>query len=113
MSRPARTRSSSRSAAGTCPATEHGRPRRWPRSRTGSARVRSPRRRAVAQPGRGRMPAVADIRVREAVLGDRRQIAAVALATGQDEEWGGADAPYVTHLLAHGRVVVGVRDGAV
>jgi hypothetical protein len=59
------------------------------------------------------MPAVAEIRVREAVLGDLPQIAAVALATGQDEEWGGADAAYVTHLLAHGRVVVGVRDAAV
>jgi hypothetical protein len=59
------------------------------------------------------MPAVAEIRVREAVLGDLPQIAAVALAAGQHEEWGGADAAYVTHLLAHGRVVVGVCDAAV
>ena len=59
------------------------------------------------------MPAVAEIGVREAVLGDLPQIAVVALATGQHEEWGGADAAYVTHLLAHGRVVVGVCDGAV
>ena len=54
------------------------------------------------------MPAVAEIEVREAVLADLPQIAAVALATGQDEEWGGADPAYMTHLLAHGRVVVGV-----
>ena len=59
------------------------------------------------------MPAVAEIMVREAVLADLPQIAAVALATGQDEEWGGAGAAYVTHLLAHGRVVVGVRGGRV
>ena len=59
------------------------------------------------------MPAVAEIGVREAVLGDLPRIAAVALATGQDEEWGGAGAAYVTHLLAHGQVVVGVRDSAV
>ena len=54
------------------------------------------------------MPAVAEIGVREAVLADLPQIAAVALAAGQDEEWGGAGAAYMTHLLAHGRVVVGV-----
>jgi GNAT superfamily N-acetyltransferase len=59
------------------------------------------------------MPAVAEIGVRAAVVGDLAQIAAVALATGQDQEWGGAGAAYVTHLLAHGQVVVGVRDGVV
>src|SRR3984885_761809 len=30
-----------------------------------------------------------------------------------DEEWGGADPAYMTHLLAHGRVVVGVAGGSV
>jgi hypothetical protein len=50
------------------------------------------------------MRAVAAIEVREPVLGDLPLIAAVALATGQDEEWGGADPAYVTHLLAHGRL---------
>jgi hypothetical protein len=35
------------------------------------------------------MPRVAEILVREAVTADLPQIAAVALATGQDEEWGG------------------------
>jgi GNAT superfamily N-acetyltransferase len=59
------------------------------------------------------MPAVAEIGVREAVLADLPQIAAVALAAGQDEEWGGAGAAYMTHLLAHGRVVVGVSDDSV
>ena len=51
--------------------------------------------------------------MREAGSGDLPQIAAVALAAGQDEEWGGAGAAYVTHLLANGRVVVGVRGGRV
>jgi GNAT superfamily N-acetyltransferase len=56
---------------------------------------------------------MAGIEVREAVLADLQQIAAVALATGQDEEWGGADPSYMTHLLRYGRVVVGVADGSV
>ena len=51
--------------------------------------------------------------MREAVLADLPQIAAVARAAGQDEEWGGAGTAYITHLLAHGRVVVGVSDGSV
>jgi hypothetical protein len=49
------------------------------------------------------MPAVAEIGVREAVQADLPQIAAVAFAAGHDEEWGGAGAAYMTHLLAHGR----------
>ena len=49
--------------------------------------------------------------MREAVLADLPQIAAVALATGQDEEWGGADPAYMTHLLAVGRVLVGAVGG--
>jgi GNAT superfamily N-acetyltransferase len=56
---------------------------------------------------------VAGIGVREAVPSDLPQIAAVARAAGQDEEWGGAGAAYITHLLAHGRVVVGVSGGSV
>lgn len=54
-----------------------------------------------------------DIEVRDAGPGDLPAIAAVARATGQGEEWSGADPAYVTHLLAHGRVVVAVRDGGV
>ena len=50
--------------------------------------------------------------MREAVPADLPQIAAVALATGQDEEWGGADPAYMNHLLAHGNVVVGVTGGS-
>jgi GNAT superfamily N-acetyltransferase len=53
------------------------------------------------------------IEVREARPGDLPQIAAVAIATGQDEEWGGADPAYMTHLLTYGRVLVGVTGGSV
>jgi hypothetical protein len=56
---------------------------------------------------------VTGIEIRDAVSADLPRIAAVALATGQDEEWGGADPAYMTHLLAQGRVVVGVLDGSV
>lgn len=56
---------------------------------------------------------MADMEVRDAGPGDRPGIAAVTRATGQGEEWSGADPAYVTHLLAHGRVVVAVRDGRV
>ena len=59
------------------------------------------------------MPVVAGIEVREARPGDLEAIAAVALAAGQDEEWGGADPAYTAHLLAHGRVVVGISGGSV
>jgi hypothetical protein len=38
----------------------------------------------------GNVRAVAGIEVRAAVVADLPQIAAVALATGQDEEWAGA-----------------------
>jgi GNAT superfamily N-acetyltransferase len=55
----------------------------------------------------------ARIEVREAGTGDLPEIAAVALATGQGEEWSGADPAYITHLLACGKVVVGVSDGSV
>jgi hypothetical protein len=59
------------------------------------------------------VPAVTEIGVRDAVAADLASIAAVAVATGQEQEWGGADAGYVTHLLTHGRVVVGVSGGSV
>ena len=61
----------------------------------------------------GNLSAVAGIEVRGAVPDDLPQIAAVALATGQDEEWGGADPAYVNHLLAHGNVVVALAGGSV
>ncbi|HEX6449332.1 MAG TPA: GNAT family N-acetyltransferase [Trebonia sp.] len=56
---------------------------------------------------------MAEVEVREAGPGDLPGIAAVTRATGQGEEWSGADPAYVTHLLAQGRVVVAVREGRV
>jgi GNAT superfamily N-acetyltransferase len=53
------------------------------------------------------------IEVREAHPDDLPEIAAVAIATGQDEEWAGADPAYMTHLLTYGRVLVGVSGGSV
>ncbi len=68
---------------------------------------------AAARTAAGNIPPVTGIEVRDAVPDDLPQIAAVALATGQDEEWGGTDPAYMTHLLAQGSVVVGVLDGSV
>jgi GNAT superfamily N-acetyltransferase len=56
---------------------------------------------------------VSGIEVRGAVPADLPGIAAVALATGQDEEWAGADPAYASHLLAHGSVVVAETGGSV
>jgi GNAT superfamily N-acetyltransferase len=56
---------------------------------------------------------VTRIDVRAAHADDLPEIAAVALATGQDEEWAGADPAYMTHLLTHGRVLVGVSGDSV
>jgi GNAT superfamily N-acetyltransferase len=56
---------------------------------------------------------VSGFEVRGAVAADLPGIGAVALATGQDEEWGGADPAYMTHLLADGSVVVAVTGGSV
>jgi GNAT superfamily N-acetyltransferase len=56
---------------------------------------------------------VTRIEMRAAHLGDLPEIAAVALATGQDEEWGGADPAYMTHLLTYGRVLVGISGRSV
>ena len=63
--------------------------------------------------GRCSVPVMAGIEVRGAVLADLPQIAAVAHATGQDGEWGGADPSYMAHLLRYGSVVVGVAGGSV
>jgi GNAT superfamily N-acetyltransferase len=48
----------------------------------------------------------ASVRVRDAHAGDLARIAAIAAATGQDEEWAGTDPNYVQHLMRHGWVVV-------
>jgi GNAT superfamily N-acetyltransferase len=52
-------------------------------------------------------------RIRDAAAADTEAIARVAIATGQDEEWAGADPAYVKHLLARGRLVVAEYRGAV
>jgi GNAT superfamily N-acetyltransferase len=51
--------------------------------------------------------------IRDATAADLAAIARVAVAAGQDGEWTGADPAYVSHLLAHGRVVVAEHGGAV
>ena len=50
--------------------------------------------------------------VRAATEADAPAIARVAAATGQDEEWAGSDPAYLDWLLANGRLLVAVRDGA-
>jgi GNAT superfamily N-acetyltransferase len=54
-----------------------------------------------------------DVRVRPAAETDFTAIAAVAVATGQDDEWGGSNPAYLRHLLGHGRVVVAELAGRV
>jgi len=50
--------------------------------------------------------------IRAATAADAPAIGQVAVATGQDEEWSGSDPAYVAWLLANGRLLVAVRDGA-
>ncbi len=57
--------------------------------------------------------AVTDMYIRDATVADLDAIAAVAVATGQGEEWTGADPAYIGHLLVHGRVVVAEQRGTV
>jgi GNAT superfamily N-acetyltransferase len=54
-----------------------------------------------------------DVRVRSATEGDLAAIAAVTIATGQYDDWGGSNPAYVRHLLCHGRVVVAELAGKV
>jgi hypothetical protein len=53
------------------------------------------------------------ITARRATMGDFAAIAKVAVATGQDEEWAGADPAYLAYLLEHGTLLVAERDGSV
>jgi GNAT superfamily N-acetyltransferase len=53
------------------------------------------------------------ITVRPATPADFPAIAKVAVATGQDEEWAGADPAYLAYLLEHGTLLVAERDGSV
>ncbi len=54
-----------------------------------------------------------DVNVRAAGEADLAAIAAVSIATGQHDDWGGANPAYVRHLLGHGRVVVTELGGEV
>jgi GNAT superfamily N-acetyltransferase len=54
-----------------------------------------------------------DVRVRSATEGDFAAIAAVTIATGQHDDWGGSNPAYLRHLLRHGRVVVAELAGKV
>lgn len=51
--------------------------------------------------------------VRPAGEADMVAIAKITTATGQHDEWGGANPAYVSHLLSHGRVVVAELSGDV
>ncbi len=51
--------------------------------------------------------------VRPASEADMVAIAKITTATGQHDEWGGANPAYVSHLLNHGRVVVAEFSGDV
>jgi GNAT superfamily N-acetyltransferase len=64
----------------------------------------------VSKPQASQLP---DVIVRSATDGDLNAITAVALATGQTDEWAGGNPAYVRHLLQHGRVVVAERAGEV
>ena len=52
-----------------------------------------------------------EVLVRLAAESDFTAIAAVAVATGQHDEWGGSNPAYLQHLLGHGRVVVAELAG--
>ena len=52
-----------------------------------------------------------EIAVRDAGTGDLTAIAAITVATGQEDDWGGGNPAYVEHLMRHGRVVVAVEAG--
>jgi GNAT superfamily N-acetyltransferase len=56
---------------------------------------------------------VADVVIRPAGEADLATIAAITIATGQHDDWGGVNPAYVRHLLEHGRVVVAELDGKV
>jgi GNAT superfamily N-acetyltransferase len=56
---------------------------------------------------------LSQLSVRLAADSDLDAIAAVARATGQQEEWSGSNPSYSAHLMRHGRVVVAVIRGNV
>jgi GNAT superfamily N-acetyltransferase len=56
---------------------------------------------------------MAGVLVRDAAERDRGAIAAVAIATGQHEEWSAANPGYIGHLMQRGRLVVAELSGKV
>jgi GNAT superfamily N-acetyltransferase len=56
---------------------------------------------------------VSEVSVRTAAGADLAAIAAIAVATGQHDEYGGGNPAYVRHLMEHGRVVVAELGGNV
>jgi hypothetical protein len=56
---------------------------------------------------------VTDVLVRSAEEDDLAAIAAITVATGQQEEWGGSNPACVRHLMAHGRFAVAEVAGRV
>jgi GNAT superfamily N-acetyltransferase len=53
------------------------------------------------------------VTVRQALAGDMPAISAIALATGQDEDWEHVYPAYIGHLIEHGTLLVAERDGSV
>jgi len=51
--------------------------------------------------------------VRTAQAADLGAITAIAMATGQDEDWDQVYPAYIRHLIAHGTILVAEREGAV
>jgi GNAT superfamily N-acetyltransferase len=47
-----------------------------------------------------------EVTIRPATEADLAGIAAIAAATGQPDDWGGANPAYIRHLMAHGEVLV-------
>lgn len=56
---------------------------------------------------------MADVHVRPADEDDLPAIAAISVATGQQDEWGGGNPAYVRHLMTHGRFLVAEVAGQV
>ncbi len=56
---------------------------------------------------------MSSVRVRAATESDLHAIAAIAVATGQHEEWAATNPAYIRHLMRHGRVAVAELGGKV
>ena len=58
-------------------------------------------------------PVLSGVQVRPATDADFGAIAAIAIATGQHEEWAASNPAYTGHFMRHGRLVVGELAGKV